>query len=140
MLQHCHSGFYCFDVFRLMVEIDRPVLEFDGELLYVDNKDTLDKVCEDVMSDPQLTVLGLDTEWPVTYRPGCQAKTAVLQMCSLTKCYVIHLSTIQSIPPSLLRVLVATRIVKVGLNIEGDIWKLGVDYGIPAQHINRQCK
>lgn len=123
-----------------MVDLIRPILEFDGPIIYVDSIEQSNKICDELLLDSQLTEVGLDTEWPVTYRPGSQAKTAVLQLSTREKCLIFHLSAMESFPPALLRLLVATRITKVGLNIEGDIWKLGIDYEIPAQHINRLCK
>ncbi|CED83038.1 Predicted 3'-5' exonuclease [Phaffia rhodozyma] len=75
--------------------------------------------------------LSFDMEWPVSYRKGCERKTALLQigdghiivLCQISAMYY-------KIPPRLLSILSDPNRIKVGVNIRGDALKLKRDFGV----------
>lgn len=74
-------------------------------------------------------VLSLDAEWPVSYDSNQPQKIAVLQLCTcLEQVYVFHISKIGCIPHDLKCLLEESELKKIGLNIEGDLWKLHRDF------------
>lgn len=119
-------------------------MHFSGSLIYSHHKSDCNLLCEELkkaLSDEDgPSWMGLDMEWPVSYRPGRQEKTAVLQLCtSADKCYIFHLSCIGGIPPGLEQLLSSPRVTKVGVGIQSDFWKLERDYGLPVAPILRSC-
>lgn len=114
-------------------------LLFLGSLVYSHHRSDCSLLCEEM--DASLrgragSFIGFDMEWPVTYRPGRQEKTAVLQLCPATdKCYIFHLSCIGDVPPGLQRLLCSPDITKVGVGIQSDLWKLERDYGMSVAPI-----
>jgi hypothetical protein len=54
------------------------------------------------------------------------------------ECHLFQLSSPAinyTIPPSLESLIVHQNCIKVGINIENDIWKLQRDYGLRADHL-----
>jgi len=97
------------------------------EIIYSHHYKDCCLLCDDLLSTlPRPTVVGLDTEWPINYKPHVgEQKTAVIQLCpSVDRCYIFHVSQIGSIPGPLKSLLEDASITKVGLNIAGDLWKL----------------
>ncbi|XP_078661495.1 bifunctional 3'-5' exonuclease/ATP-dependent helicase WRN-like [Branchiostoma floridae x Branchiostoma belcheri] len=111
---------------------DLPVLKFTGNIVYCYQKDDCSFICEDIMSNSTSgCVVGFDIEWPVTYTAGKEEKTAVLQLCSShNKCYLLHLSCMAGFPGGLKKLLETESIKKVGVGIQGDVWKLLRDFDI----------
>lgn len=113
-----------------------PEMLFRGTLTYSCHKNDCNALCEDIESNLEGDFLGFDMEWPVTYRPGQQDPTAVVQICTGTKqCYIFHLSSMGCIPPQLNKLLKNNNIKKVGVGIESDLWKLERDYDIQVKTI-----
>ncbi|XP_033740357.1 Werner syndrome ATP-dependent helicase homolog [Pecten maximus] len=113
-----------------------PEMLFTGTLTYSSHKNDCNALCEEIESSFVGDFIGFDMEWPVTYRPGQQDPTAVVQLCTgPQQCYIFHLSTMECIPPQLNRLLKNSNIKKVGVGIECDLWKLERDYDIQVQPI-----
>ena len=75
--------------------------------------------------------LGFDIEWKVSFRSGEVRKTALLQLAIGDRaCYLFHLSVLGELPQNLVRILENPKLIKVGLNIWGDLLKLEKDYGV----------
>ncbi|XP_060082481.1 bifunctional 3'-5' exonuclease/ATP-dependent helicase WRN-like [Ylistrum balloti] len=122
--------------FQKRMEDLLPEMIFTGTLTYSSHKNDCNALCDEIESSLVGDVLGFDMEWPVTYRPGQQDPTAVVQLCTgPQRCYIFHLSTMQCIPQQLNRLLKNSKIKKVGVGIESDLWKLERDYDIQVQHI-----
>lgn len=97
-------------------------MHFSGSLVYSHHKSDCNILCEELNTTLKdvdgPSFVGFDMEWPVSYRPGRQEKTAVLQLCtSADKCYIFHLSCIGGIPPVLGQLLSSPRVRKVGVGI-----------------------
>ncbi|XP_023234228.1 exonuclease 3'-5' domain-containing protein 2-like [Centruroides sculpturatus] len=75
-------------------------------------------------------VVGFDCEW--TYRKGNRQPIALMQIATARDiCVLFRLCKFKSAPPfRLLRLLANHRILKVGIDIDGDYSKLLNDYGI----------
>lgn len=119
-------------------------MHFSGSLIYSHHKSDCNLLCEELnttLTDVDgPSFVGFDMEWPVSYRPGRQEKTAVLQLCtSADKCDIFHLSCIGGIPPVLGQLLSSPRVRKVGVGIQSDFWKLERDYGLSVAPILKSC-
>ncbi|KAL4228528.1 hypothetical protein ACF0H5_011578 [Mactra antiquata] len=121
------------------VEMSYDEFCFKGSIIYSHNANECNILCDDIISSVAMEtdlVVGFDTEWPVTYQKGKQAKTALIQICaSVDKCYLFHVSCMPKFPVMLKKLLEMKNIKKVGLNIENDFWKLDVDFDIKSQDI-----
>ncbi|KAL3881392.1 hypothetical protein ACJMK2_027838 [Sinanodonta woodiana] len=126
-----------------LVEMSMPEFKFEGSIIYSYHKGDCNIICDDILSSIETTgancsSMGLDTEWPVSYKQGEQAKTALVQICmNEYKCYLFHLSCMNGFPVSLKKLLENPLIQKVGLNVEYDLWKLEKDYDICVKNIIR---
>lgn len=121
------------------VEMSYKEFVFKGSIIYSHNMDDCNLLCDDIISSIDAnsdTIIGFDTEWPVTYEKGRQAKTSLVQLCLCTsKCYLFHLSCMPRFPVMLRKLIECHQIKKVGLNIENDFWKLGTDFDLSAKDI-----
>lgn len=104
--------------------------------------------------------MGFDVEWPPSFTKGKSKKVAVVQLCaSEEKCYLFHISSmsgevrltlcspcilifcsslsrhVSGFPPGLKAFLEDESIVKVGVGIQGDKWKLLSDYEIKVKSV-----
>lgn len=71
-------------------------------------------------------VLGFDIEWRVNFRTGmAQPKVALLQLADDTSCYLFHIFH-SGLTTSLVKILAAEHILKVGAGVLGDCEKLKV--------------
>lgn len=125
--------------FERAVEMSLKEFSFQGNLIYSHNMDDCNLLCDDIISsidENTETVVGFDTEWPVTFVKGKQEKTALIQLClSTDKCYLFHVSCMPKFPVMLRKLLESHHVKKVGLNIENDFWKLDSDFDIKSKDI-----
>ncbi|XP_065127721.2 bifunctional 3'-5' exonuclease/ATP-dependent helicase WRN isoform X1 [Paramisgurnus dabryanus] len=115
-----------------VLEDDLPYLDFCGTVIYSHEKHDCSFLSEDLRSTVSSeSVVGFDLEWPPTFTKGKSKKVALVQLCaSEEKCYLFHISSMSGFPPGLKMFLEDESIVKVGVGIEGDKWKLLSDYDI----------
>ncbi|KAI3836532.1 hypothetical protein MKX03_031398 [Papaver bracteatum] len=73
------------------------------------------------------SLIGLDIEWDSA---SPTSKVATLQLCHGSRCIIIQLLSLNSIPRSLRRLLSDQSITFVGVGITEDIAKLDRDYGL----------
>ncbi|XP_061162324.1 bifunctional 3'-5' exonuclease/ATP-dependent helicase WRN-like isoform X2 [Saccostrea echinata] len=122
------------ETFSQILSDSMKEMSFSGSLVYSHHKSDCNLLCEEIemaLCDKVGAFIGFDMEWPVTYRPGRQAKTAVLQLCTAADvCYVFHLSCIGGLPFGLRQLLLSPKVFKVGVGIQSDLWKLERDFGI----------
>ncbi|XP_066507446.1 bifunctional 3'-5' exonuclease/ATP-dependent helicase WRN [Hoplias malabaricus] len=119
-----------------VLEDDLPYLEFGGVVMYSREKNDSSFLAEDLRSSlaPGIAV-GFDLEWPLSFTKGKSKKVALVQLCaSEEKCYLFHLSSMSGFPPGLKIFLEDESIKKVGVGIEGDMWKLMSDYEIKLKN------
>ena len=73
-------------------------------------------------------MLGFDAEWKVTYQRGePQAPVALIQICTDIGVYLFHIHQ-YGFPDELIRIMNHSKIIKIGLNISGDILKIQRDF------------
>ncbi|XP_036385650.1 Werner syndrome ATP-dependent helicase homolog isoform X2 [Megalops cyprinoides] len=119
-----------------ILEHDLPYLEFSGTVVYSREKNDCSFLSADLRSSllPGSAV-GFDIEWPPSFIKGKKKKVAVVQLCaSEEKCYLFHLSSMLAFPPGLKMLLEDEAIKKVGVGIEGDMWKLLSDFDIKMKN------
>lgn len=106
----------------------KPKFCFEGEIVVSSDSAIIDTLCEEFMKED---CLGFDMEWEVDFESGIsQRKTAVLQLCSNSKCLIIQMQHLESISSSLRNILESENIVKTGVNIGNDASKLMRDFQI----------
>ncbi|KAK3083804.1 hypothetical protein FSP39_003427 [Pinctada imbricata] len=110
-------------------------LKFQGNIVYSSYKSDCRGLCEDIelsLCDVEGAFIGFDMEWPVTYEVGNESKTAVIQICmGPASVYVFHLSAMGCFPKALQCLIQNEKILKVGVGIESDLWKLDRDFDAP---------
>ncbi|KAJ8346360.1 hypothetical protein SKAU_G00277610 [Synaphobranchus kaupii] len=119
-----------------ILEDDLPFLEFSGTVIYSREKNDCSFLSEDLRSclEPGAAV-GFDVEWPPSFAKGETKKVAMVQLCaSEEKCYLFHLSSMSGFPAGLKMLLQDEAIKKVGVGIEGDMWKLLSDFDIKLKN------
>ncbi|XP_073686167.1 bifunctional 3'-5' exonuclease/ATP-dependent helicase WRN [Garra rufa] len=120
-----------------VLEDDLPYLEFGGTVTYSQERHDCSFLSEDLRSGlASGSAVGFDLEWPPSFTKGKTKKVAVVQLCaSEEKCYLFHISSMSGFPPGLKMFLEDENIMKVGVGIEGDKWKLLSDYDIKLKNI-----
>ena len=122
-----------------IVALSYPEFKFTGTIVYSHNSDDCNLLCDDILSSIDCDTdiyMGFDTEWPVTYQKGKQAKTALIQIClAEDKCFLFHVSCMAKFPVMLKKMIENTSIKKIGLNVEYDLWKSEADYDIRVKNV-----
>ncbi|KAJ8286734.1 hypothetical protein GJAV_G00042690 [Gymnothorax javanicus] len=119
-----------------ILEDDLPFLEFSGAVIYSREKNDCSFLSEDLRSclEPGAAV-GFDIEWPPSFFKGKTKKVAMVQLCAFEgKCYLFHLSSMSGFPSGLKMLLQDEAIKKVGVGIEGDMWKMLSDFDIKLKN------
>lgn len=120
-----------------VLEDHLPYLEFGGTVVYSQERHDCSFLSEDLRSALSSgSAVGFDLEWPPSFTKGKKKKVAMVQLCaSEDKCYLFHISSMSGFPPGLKMFLEDENIMKVGVGIEGDKWKLLSDYDIKLKNI-----
>lgn len=131
-LKKAGSGFHKKNV----IEGDLPYLEFVGTVIYSHEKNDCSFLSQDLRSSLEpSSAVGFDIEWPPCFVEGPKKKVALVQLCpSEEKCYLFHLSSMTGFPTGLKLLLEDDSIQKVGVGIEGDMWKLLSDFEIKLKN------
>ncbi|XP_067114125.1 bifunctional 3'-5' exonuclease/ATP-dependent helicase WRN isoform X2 [Osmerus mordax] len=127
MSSYAQSGFHK----RNVTDEDLPYLEFTGTVIYSHEKNDCLFLSQDLRAglEPS-SAIGFDIEWPPCFLKG-QKKVALVQLCtSEEKCYLFHLCSMTGFPTGLKLLLEDESVIKVGVGIEGDMWKLLSDFSI----------
>ena len=128
------------DIIRLSFD-SLPLLKFEGSLIYCYNSSDCSFLCEEMLSSlssEDVWHVGLDMEWPVAYTAGASSKVALIQVCTAEdRCYLFHIAAMGSLPKALKTFLSHSHVMKYGINIEADFWKLGRDFDIQVRNIIR---
>lgn len=97
-----------------------PAARFEGRIVVVDNEADVEAACHDLQ---RYDMLGFDTETRPSFRAGVSYKVSLLQLSTPEVCYLFRLCNIRLSNP-LLKILGSRRIIKVGVDITGDIRSL----------------
>ncbi|KAK9834364.1 hypothetical protein WJX84_009367 [Apatococcus fuscideae] len=128
-----------------------PFLTFIGRTVYPTTSGDINHHCERLLASG-CTVVGMDTEWRVTYRANeAPRRTALLQICYQHQqtvprddgavdaadytCLLLPIFH-TGIPVMLGRLLANQDIAKAGVGILGDAHKLQRDYGAASEGLN----
>ena len=97
-----------------------PAARFEGHIVVVDSEEAVEMACRDLQ---RYDMLGFDTETRPSFRAGVSYKVSLLQLSTPEVCYLFRLCNIRLSNP-LLKILGSRRIIKVGVDITGDIRSL----------------
>uniref|UniRef100_A0A4W5NA18 DNA 3'-5' helicase n=1 Tax=Hucho hucho TaxID=62062 RepID=A0A4W5NA18_9TELE len=119
---------------KQVIEDDLPYLEFTGTVIFSQEKNDCSFLSDESSLSPGSAV-GFDVEWPPSFTKGQKKKVALVQLCaSVEKCYLFHLSSMSRFPTGLKIFLEDETIRKVGVGIEGDMWKLLSDFDVKLKN------
>ncbi|XP_046682443.1 Werner Syndrome-like exonuclease isoform X2 [Homalodisca vitripennis] len=118
----------------------KPLVTFKGKLRYLYTVHDCCCVCEAILKKLETLeelIVGFDLEWPVDFRRGRgQGRTALIQFCpSQAVCYLFHVIEWNKLPKVFVNFISHPKVKLVGVNIRGDIWKLGRDFDISVAPI-----
>eukprot|EP00602_Paraphysomonas_sp_CaronLab_P008746 CAMPEP_0185035810 /NCGR_PEP_ID=MMETSP1103-20130426/27826_1 /TAXON_ID=36769 /ORGANISM="Paraphysomonas bandaiensis, Strain Caron Lab Isolate" /LENGTH=546 /DNA_ID=CAMNT_0027573071 /DNA_START=119 /DNA_END=1759 /DNA_ORIENTATION=- len=118
--------------YHTCLSVERPslVLPADATIVYCTSAEEVSRGCQRVTQSAgdSFAVWGFDCEWKVDYIPGRMNPVALIQLYRGKTAYLFHVHASGFIRP-LLDILIDPRIIKVGLNINGDVRKLMRDFG-----------
>uniref|UniRef100_A0A6Q2YNT5 DNA 3'-5' helicase n=1 Tax=Esox lucius TaxID=8010 RepID=A0A6Q2YNT5_ESOLU len=120
-----------------LIDNDLPYLEFTGTVIFSQEKNDCCFLSEDLRSSLSPgSAVGFDIEWPPSFTKGQKKKVALVQLCvSEEKCYLFHISAMSGFPTGLKIFLEDENIRKVGVGIQGDMWKLLSDFDVKLKNI-----
>ncbi|KAL8279790.1 hypothetical protein RQP46_007885 [Phenoliferia psychrophenolica] len=79
------------------------------------------------------SAVGFDMEWSPGEDGGAPGRTALLQLSTLSRCFLFQLSRLeQHLPPALISLLEDTSVKLIGRNIANDATKLRDDFNVNA--------
>uniref|UniRef100_A0A0D9V018 3'-5' exonuclease domain-containing protein n=1 Tax=Leersia perrieri TaxID=77586 RepID=A0A0D9V018_9ORYZ len=81
-------------------------------------------------ASPAGLLVGLDCEWKPNYVSWRTNKVAVLQLCAGDRCLVLQLFHAARVPPLVGALLADPSVRLVGVGVNEDAAKLGLDYGV----------
>jgi hypothetical protein len=87
-----------------------------------------------LVNEEDYSIWSFDCEWYVDYIPGKTNPIALIQYSRQNIVVLFHIS-VYGLPPELVEILLNPRIIKVGVNINGDLQKLMRDF--PPHFQNR---
>ncbi|MCL7022362.1 hypothetical protein MKW94_024544 [Papaver nudicaule] len=94
------------------------------------NASTVDRWIEEICSDLEMPMVGLDVEWkPAFYRGGVRGPIATLQLCVGCECLIFQMIHADEIPRSL-HEFISEAYTFVGVGILDDVTKLRDDYDL----------
>lgn len=97
-----------------------PAARFPGRVVVVDSDELVDVACEDLQRHERI---GFDTETRPSFRAGVSYKVSLLQLSTPDTCYLFRLCKIR-LSNRILKLLGSRRIIKVGVDVAGDIRSL----------------
>ena len=97
-----------------------PAARFEGRIVVVDSEEAVEAACNDLQ---RYNMVGFDTETRPSFRAGVSYKVSLLQLSTPEVCYLFRLCNIRLSNP-ILKILGSHRIIKVGVDITGDIRSL----------------
>lgn len=122
-----------------------PFIEFKGSVIYSYNASDCSLLCEELISSVSQSEsdrlhVGFDLEWPVSFTSGAvENKVALIQICPAEdKCYLFHIAAMGTLPSALKTLISHGSIIKYGINIEADFWKLERGFDIQVREILRK--
>ena len=97
-----------------------PVVGFEGRIVIVDTPEGLERACEELM---KCDVVGFDTETRPSFKAGVSYNVSLVQLSTDKVCYLVRLCSVRMEKP-LLRLLESKEVLKVGVDVVGDVRNL----------------
>lgn len=97
-----------------------PVVGFEGRIVIVDTPEGLERACEELM---KCDVVGFDTETRPSFKAGVSYNVSLVQLSTDKVCYLVRLCSMRMEKP-LLKLLESKEVLKVGVDVVGDIRNL----------------
>lgn len=97
-----------------------PKAEFSGRIYVILTEDEANRAVNFLLGHQ---VLGIDSETRPSFAKGQTHKVALLQVATDEACFLFRLNRM-GLPPSLIRLLESTHVVKVGLSLKDDFLML----------------
>lgn len=94
-----------------------PAARFGGRIVVVDSDAMVESACRDLQ---RYAMIGFDTETRPSFRAGVSYKVSLLQLSTPDVCYLFRLCNIR-LSNALLKILGSRQILKVGVDVGGDI-------------------
>lgn len=98
-----------------------PIAAFEGKIVVVDTLDGLNRACEELSAQ---NIIGFDTETRPSFKAGVSYNVSLVQLSTDDVCYLVRLCSVRMERP-LLRLLENRNVLKVGVDVAGDIRNLG---------------
>lgn len=99
---------------------DLPVAGFAGKVVVVNNHDKLARACEQLAKE---SIIGFDTETRPSFKAGVSYNVSLIQLSTADTCYLIRLCSVP-MERCLMKILESRKILKVGVDVQGDIRNL----------------
>ena len=111
------------------IELPRLSLPNSCRVIYSHDSKDCSILCSEIMREKP-EVVGFDMEWLPARKVMPQNKTAVIQICTKPNwdCYIFHISKMRLLPSTLQQIIEDVNIIKTGIGIDQDMWKLHADY------------
>ena len=97
-----------------------PIAAFEGKIVVVDTLDGLNRACEELSAQ---NIIGFDTETRPSFKAGVSYNVSLVQLSTPTTCYLIRLCSVR-FERALIKLLENKRVLKVGVDVAGDIRNL----------------
>ena len=110
------------------------------KVTYSHNEKDCSILCSQITSTLP-SVIGFDMEWVPSRKKQSENKTAVIQICTQPNkdCFVFHIAKIGGIPVMLKTLIENKNIVKTGIGVGRDLWKLYKDFDIDWRATQNSC-
>lgn len=99
---------------------DLPVAGFEGRVVIVNTREKLAAACEHLSTQP---VIGFDTETRPSFKAGVSYNVSLIQLSTADTCYLVRLGSVV-MERCLMRLLESRKVLKVGVDVQGDIRNL----------------
>lgn len=99
---------------------DLPVVGFEGKIVIVNTHEGLEVACEHLSRE---AIIGFDTETRPSFKAGVSYNVSLIQLSTANVCYLIRLGAVP-MERCLMRIFESRKILKVGVDVQGDIRNL----------------
>lgn len=99
---------------------DLPQAVFGGNIVVVNTYEALEKACEHLSRQ---SIIGFDTETRPSFKAGVSYNVSLIQLSTSDVCYLIRLGGVK-MERCLMRILESRKILKVGVDVMGDVRNL----------------
>lgn len=97
-----------------------PTVGFEGKIVVVNTLEKLEAACAELSRHK---VIGFDTETRPSFKAGVSYNVSLIQLSTPSICYLIRLGSVKMERP-LMRLLESKKILKVGVDVGGDVRNL----------------